>query len=927
MFKRLISILLILLMIMPASLTFAQKDEVPVYLDGEKIVFDQNPIIENDRTLVPLRKIFESLGATVNYDEANEVVSGEKDGIAISLKIGEDKAIVDGKEVALDVPAKVVNSRTLVPLRFISEAFGDHVEWDDKNGRIFITKNMRAKKAPELGEIPTADDVLSKLPEGDVIYTHEDLMDESVFEFYNDREPEDCTCKKVPVEGMPFDEAYQVNLTVEPDYTHAYGLKAIGNGKDIKKDDVVLIALTLRNINANNDDNTCSVGIVYELAESPWTKEIMKTTSAGLRWSTVYYSFAAKADHKASDMKFTIRFGDGKPSTFEVADLKMINYGKKVSLSDMPMISYDTYEGIEDDAQWRKDADERIEKFRKGDMKFTVVDKNGNRVPDAKVSVNMTNHEFGLGTVLWNAPEYAYEGTEKYFEYLKQYFNLLCLGQTHKWEAYENNPEKAHAAAKWASENGFVSKGHTLVWDSWKHMPDDLEDLAYNGTYEEVAKRIEEHIRDICVDFDDCIYEWDVLNEPIANYFFRKKYGFEFVAKWFEWKDKYSPNSKNILNDTGIVGYETAKIEQLYEIIDNLQALGVHLDGLGIQGHFAITCNPETFYKQLDEISSRYDLPIKVTEFTHNADKIIQGYFTRDILTAVFSVERANGFIMWGAFEAYGSPSIPHQRVMFDKNWELKPAGEQIKYLMYDKWWTNNIGVTDSDGEYKTRGFYGDYEIVTESNGEKQIDIIRVLKGNDNEFTITLGSPVHDEKAQNKTQKKAVKELGDDAWEEVKIISFDRDDLSFVKSENVAKGISYDKEEKALKVKSTITDAKVTVDKIFDGLDLNVMTPYKITFNAKGTNGAVIYPSISNVTQDDGYVKINDVFNKNNSLNLTYNLEESYKSFTPEYYYIDGLKPTGISFTISGEHSDKNPCEITIDNIKVYKLKDDYVPR
>lgn len=922
MIKKLISVLLIFTMLLPASVSFADAGSIPVYINGEKITFDQNPVIENDRTLVPLRKIFESLGATVNYDENEKVVSGEKEGIKISLKIGEDKALVDGKEVALSQSAKIENGRTLVPLRFISEAFGDYVEWDDKNRRIFITQNNRAKKAPELGEIPTADAVLDKLPEGEVIFTHEDLMNEDVFEFRNSTDdPEGASYRKVSVEGMPFKDAYRVNVVKEASNNYQYVFHALGKGKNIKDGDIVLVALTLRNINANNDDNTCSVELVYEQQEDPWEKHIRTTFSAGLEWKTCYFARKMeKGDANASDMKMVFRLG-ATPQEFEIADFKMINYGQSVTLEDMPKSSYDAYEGMEDDAEWRKDADERIEKFRKGDMKFTVVDQNGNKVPDAKVSVDMTNHEFEFGTVLWDSPEYS--DNEKYFEVLKETFNTLVIGNRTKWEQFEKYPDRARSAVEWAYNNGFNVRGHTMVWDHWKHMPADLKELGESGTYEEALVRFEEHIKDVGTAFDDYIYEWDVLNEPIANVQFRKKFGYEFAAKWFEWAEKYAPNAKRVLNDTGIVGFPTPKVEQLYTILDNLIALGADIEGLGIQGHFGVCCNPESFYKQLDELSKRYDLPIKVTEYSHSSDPTISGYFSRDILTEAFSLEKGNGFIMWGMSEAYGSGGT--KRPMYDKNWNLKPAGEQMLYLMYDKWWTNNIGVTDNDGEYNTRGFYGDYEITTEVNGVKQLDVVRVLKDKNNEFIITLGSPVFDTKAQNKVKKKAVKELGDEAWEEVKTISFDKDDLSFVKSTNLASGISYNEDEKALKIVSNVTDGKITVDGVFEGLDLSSMTPYKITFDAKGEG--VIYPSISLVTQKDGEIKISDVFNDKNSLNLTYTLEDNYNTYNPKYYYVDGKKPTGISFTVVGEYSEAKPYVINIDNIKIYKLKDEYMPQ
>ncbi|MDI9449250.1 MAG: copper amine oxidase N-terminal domain-containing protein [Pelotomaculaceae bacterium] len=111
---------------------------VRVILNGRTLQFDVPPIIENDRTLVPLRVIFEALGAGVEWDGATQTVRAERDGTIIKLVIG-GKAYVNDQPVELDVPAKIVNDRTLVPLRFVSEALGCRVEWFGDSMTVSIT--------------------------------------------------------------------------------------------------------------------------------------------------------------------------------------------------------------------------------------------------------------------------------------------------------------------------------------------------------------------------------------------------------------------------------------------------------------------------------------------------------------------------------------------------------------------------------------------------------------------------------------------------------------------------------------------------------------------------------------------------------------------------------------------------------------------
>lgn len=116
----------------------SNTDEICVLVNGEEVKFDQKPIIENDRTLVPLRAIFEAIGAKVEWFGETKTVKAQKGSTNISLTIGENKMYVDGEEKTLDVPAMVKNDRTLVPVRAISEALSCKVEWHGESKTVVI---------------------------------------------------------------------------------------------------------------------------------------------------------------------------------------------------------------------------------------------------------------------------------------------------------------------------------------------------------------------------------------------------------------------------------------------------------------------------------------------------------------------------------------------------------------------------------------------------------------------------------------------------------------------------------------------------------------------------------------------------------------------------------------------------------------------
>ena len=99
-------------------------------LNGNYLNFDQPPAMQNGRVLVPLRGIFESLGADVLYTPATRSIKAtSQSGKVVELALGRREASIDGRTVYLDVPADTISGRTMVPLRFVSEAMGADVKW------------------------------------------------------------------------------------------------------------------------------------------------------------------------------------------------------------------------------------------------------------------------------------------------------------------------------------------------------------------------------------------------------------------------------------------------------------------------------------------------------------------------------------------------------------------------------------------------------------------------------------------------------------------------------------------------------------------------------------------------------------------------------------------------------------------------------
>jgi len=150
--KQIISILMCTLVLFASSVCIYANEEISVYINNQKVAFDVQPQIIEGRTMVPLRAIFENLGAEVQWDGATKTVTSVKGNTRVVLVLNSNIMTVDGNEIILDVPATELNGRTLVPVRAISEAYNCQVGWDGKERVVSVisdSDNYQMLYAPE----------------------------------------------------------------------------------------------------------------------------------------------------------------------------------------------------------------------------------------------------------------------------------------------------------------------------------------------------------------------------------------------------------------------------------------------------------------------------------------------------------------------------------------------------------------------------------------------------------------------------------------------------------------------------------------------------------------------------------------------------------------------------------------------------------
>jgi len=122
----------------------SNNNPITVELYGKLLEFDVQPQIINGQTMVPLRTIFEAVGLEVGWDPNIKQITGIKNGVKIILTVGKKEAYINDKLEILDAPPVIVGGRTLVPVRFIAEAIGLDVEWEQ------ATKTVKIDKLPQV---------------------------------------------------------------------------------------------------------------------------------------------------------------------------------------------------------------------------------------------------------------------------------------------------------------------------------------------------------------------------------------------------------------------------------------------------------------------------------------------------------------------------------------------------------------------------------------------------------------------------------------------------------------------------------------------------------------------------------------------------------------------------------------------------------
>jgi len=188
-------------------------NNINVVVNGNPVIFDQPPINQDGRTLVPLRAIFEALGASIDWNGDTQTVTAVRGDVTVSLTIGSNILNRNSEQITLDVPAQLVNGRTMVPARAVAESFGAEVGWEQSTQTVTINTTGQSP-TPSITSVLDWETIFREyyFSQPQQWWDGEELikLDGYVFDIDGDGTPELLISRGVPDSGWVWLDVYQL---------------------------------------------------------------------------------------------------------------------------------------------------------------------------------------------------------------------------------------------------------------------------------------------------------------------------------------------------------------------------------------------------------------------------------------------------------------------------------------------------------------------------------------------------------------------------------------------------------------------------------------------------------------------------------------------------------------------------------------------
>jgi len=505
-----------------------------------------------------------------------------------------------------------------------------------------------------------------------------------------------------------------VTTTKQPKFIYNLSVRLPLYSRNIVPEQPMLLAFQARTLESSLETAEAKVAWIFKQSESSDPKDVTeKSASMSSKWQTYYLPFKAIKMSNGNDI-LAMQFGF-TPQKFEIKNIQLLLYPLGFDFNVLPKTKI-TYAGMEPNAQWRIDAEKRIEEIRKGTFSLSFNYK-GKPIKYSAVSIKQSQHYFRFGTAVSTVD---INTNPKYLATVEKLFNTVVFEndlKTKAWNNVKKQPETLDAINTLVS-NGVKVKGHTLLWPGFRYLPEVYKENKDNPY--KIKQLIDDHFKSILSKTKGKISHWDVLNEAYTNKDIVDIFGSnEVFFDAFINAKKLDPNAKRYINEYGILsggGINISKQDWYFNFIKEIDSkTNGAIDGLGMQSHIGTDLTPPTKVIEILNRFSALNKEIAISEFTIDIldDDELRAAYTRDFMIAAFSVKAVKEYLFWGFY----APKHP-KAALVDENYSLTKMGKAYYDLAFTKWNTKFEGKTNEKGEITNKGFYGDYEFSIQYEGK-----------------------------------------------------------------------------------------------------------------------------------------------------------------------------------------------------------------
>lgn len=389
--------------------------------------------------------------------------------------------------------------------------------------------------------------------------------------------------------------------------------------------------------------------------------------------------------------------------------------------------------------KWKQEANDRIEKYRKGDFEVTIV-LNGKPLPEGKaIDFRQTRSHFHFGTCVTGNLYSDNPDEVQYRAFILKYFNTLVAENYMKWYSLEKKQDErnyklADDIVRFAKQHDLALRGHCLFWSKPKFVQKWVQELDK----EELREQMASHLEDTVKHFRGDVICWDVNNEMLDGSWYKEQLGEEIRTWMFKRAHELDPNAELFVNEYSVLGNDE-KTARYIDMIQKLQQAGAPVGGIGVQEHgcerilvgkkvvqrdedgrperqHAWQVTPEQIIATLDKLGE-LDLPIHLTEISAKTpDPEARADAIEAIFRLGYSHPKVESVMLWGFWE--NRHWLGKNAGLVDKDWKLTPAGERLEQMLLKEWRTNTTVDTDEQGQASFRGFYGSYDVTVEHEGK-----------------------------------------------------------------------------------------------------------------------------------------------------------------------------------------------------------------